>query len=73
MMREAYQKLKKSLISLSLVDEAMFLTLMVDFSDMMNVFVMFVVLVLECCSFICEGYQACSVEVWNEQQGLKVL
>jgi hypothetical protein len=48
----AYQKLKKSLISLSLVDEAMFLTLMVDFSDMMNVFVVFVVLDLVCCSFI---------------------
>lgn len=32
----AYQKLKKSLISLSLVDGAMFLTLMVDLADMVN-------------------------------------
>jgi hypothetical protein len=64
---EAYQKLKKSLISLSLVDGAMFLTLMVDFSDMMDdVFVMFVVLVWCVVRLSCEGYQACSVGVWNE-------
>lgn len=55
--RRAYQKLKKSLISLSLVDEAMFLTLIVELADMMNVWL--------CLWFgvVNEGYQACCVEV----------
>src|SRR6478735_1513863 len=55
--RSAYQKLKKSLISLSLVDEAMFLTLIVELADMMNAWL--------CLWFgvVNEGYQACCVEV----------